>query len=68
MFHTKHMQQGLGVFRLLCEDGRRANKLDGYAVDTIDGDRDPNVEFKISCRAIPDADALTKARQIFGVS
>ena len=67
VFQVKHMQQGLGIFRLVFEDGRYANKLDGYAVDTIDGDRDPNVEFKLSDRAIPDADALTRARKIFAV-
>ena len=67
VFHTKHLQQGLGVFRLVYENGRYANKLDGYAVDLIDGDRDPNVEFKLSDRPVPDADALTRARTLFGV-
>jgi hypothetical protein len=43
------LQEGLGVFSMVCEVPRKpAGKLDGYAVDLIDGDRDPNTEHKIS--------------------
>jgi len=68
VFERKHVQQGLGVFSMVSEvSGEPANKLDGYAVDLIDGDPDPNTEFKILDKEMKDEDAISKARVIFGV-
>ena len=68
VFDRKHVQEGLGVFAMVREStGKAARKLDGYAVDLIDGDRDPNTEYKIEAKPMPDADALAKAREIFKV-
>ena len=53
---------------IVCETaGGPPNKLDGYAVDLIDGQRDPNTEYKISNRPVSDADALTQAKRLFDV-
>ena len=68
VFERKHVQEGLGVFAMVREsDDKAARKLDGYAVDLIDGDRDPNTEYKIDDKPVPDEDALTKAREKFNV-
>jgi hypothetical protein len=68
VFVRKHVQEGLGVFSMVCEaPGKPARKLDGYAVDLIDGDRDPNVEHKISEREVSDEYAISEARKIFNV-
>lgn len=68
VFDSKHVQEGLGVFAMVCETaGKAPNKIDGYAVDLIDGDRDPNTEHKISDTPVSDKHALTCAKQIFNV-
>lgn len=69
VFERKHVQEGLGVFSMVREvSGQPVNKLDGYAVDLIDGDRDPNTEIKISNQEVKDEDAIIEARRIFGVA
>jgi hypothetical protein len=69
VFDRKHVQEGLGVFVIVCESaGGPPNKLDGYAVDLIDGQRDPNTEYKISNKPVSDADALNKAKRLFNVA
>jgi hypothetical protein len=69
VFSKRHVQEGLGVFALLSETTRAAaTKLDGYAVDLIDGDRDPNTEVKISEKRVSDEEALRQARKRFGFS
>lgn len=66
VFERKHVQEGLGVFAIVCEASRKpARKLDGYAVDLIDGDRDPNAEHKISDTPVSDERALSEAKRIF---
>nr|MBL8410393.1 hypothetical protein [Dechloromonas sp.] len=68
VFERKHVQEGLGVFTMVRESTEKfAMKLDGYAVDLIDGDRDPNTEFKIDDKPLPDEEALCKARERFKV-
>lgn len=68
VFERKHVQEGLGVFAMVCEaTGRPPRKLDGYAVDLIDGDRDPNTEHKISDSPTSDDQALAEARRVFNV-
>jgi hypothetical protein len=68
VFDRKHVQEGLGVFSMVCEVPKKpANKLDGYAVDLIDGDRDPNTEYKIAKTETRDKIAIAEARKIFGV-
>jgi hypothetical protein len=68
VFQHKHVQEGLGVFTMVRESPDNApTKLDGYAVDLIDGDRDPNTEFKISDEPIADAIALAQAKKKFGI-
>ena len=68
VFERKHVQEGLGVFAMVREsDDKAAVKLDGYAVDLIDGDRDPNTEYKIDNKPVPDEQALSKARETFHV-
>lgn len=68
VFHRKHVHEGIGVFTIVMEvPGQPACKLDGYAVDLVDGNRDPNVEWKICDREVTDVAALEKARQIFNV-
>ena len=39
--------------------------LDGYAADLIDGDKDPNREYKISDGKVSDEKALEEAHEIF---
>lgn len=69
VFERRHVQQGLGVFSMVCEiSGSPVNKLDGYAVDLIDGEPDPNTELKISDTDVKDEAALSEARRIFGVT
>jgi hypothetical protein len=68
VFERKHVQEGLGVFTIVCEDaGKPARKLDGYAVDLIDGDRDPNTEYKISDTPISDERVLAEAKRKFNI-
>lgn len=68
VFDRKHVQEGLGVFSLVRESSAKApRKLDGYAVDLIDGDRDPNTEYKISDVPVSDEVALAEARKRFKV-
>jgi hypothetical protein len=68
VFHRKHVQEGLGVFTMIRESsGTAPNKLDGYAVDLIDADRDPNTELKISDEPVSDAQALAEAKNKFGI-
>ncbi len=68
VFVTKHVQEGLGVFAIVFEvPGKAARTLDGYSVDLIDGDRDPNTEHKISDSVVKDEFALAEARRIFNV-
>lgn len=62
----KNIQEGLGVFHMIVQKaGEPASILDGYAVDLIDGDRDPNYEHKISDEEMSDTEALDQAREIF---
>jgi hypothetical protein len=62
----KHVQEGLGVFNMIVQKADEpASILDGYAVDLIDGDRDPNCEHKISDEETSDSDAFAQARSIF---
>ena len=66
VFDRKHVQEGLGVFAIVCElPGEPARKLDSYAVDLIDGDRDPNTGHKIPDTETTDEFALSKARELF---
>jgi hypothetical protein len=66
VFGSKNQQQGLAFFRLVVpRKGAPANVLDGYSADLIDGDRDPNKEYKISDGKVSDEDALKEARRIF---
>jgi hypothetical protein len=68
VFHRKHVHEGLGFFALIRESTQAApTKLDGYAVDLIDGDRDPNTEHKISEEPVTDIEALRIAKEKFGV-
>jgi hypothetical protein len=69
VFRRKHVHEGLGVFTIVCEEpGQAAMKLDGYAVDLVDGNRDPNTEYKIADTAVSDSWALERAQEIFKVS
>ncbi|WP_280151730.1 hypothetical protein [Piscinibacter sp. XHJ-5] len=69
VFVRKHVQEGLGVFTLVRESSEKApTKLDGYAVDLIDGDRDPNTEYKICDEPLPDEESLAEARKRFNVT
>jgi len=66
VFGTKDQQQGFASFRLLIPKKRApAHALDGYSADLIDGDRDPNKEYKISDGVVKDEDALEQARKFF---
>jgi hypothetical protein len=66
VFERKHQQQGLAVFDLIIpQRGRTPNIMDGYATDLIDGDRDPNKEYKISDKVVSDEWALSQARDRF---
>jgi len=68
VFEHKHVQEGLGVFAMVRESNdKAARKLDGYAVDLIDGERDLNTEFKIDDKPVSDEEALTKAREKFNI-
>jgi hypothetical protein len=67
VFDQKHVQEGLGVFAIIREKSGPATKLDGYSVDLIDGDRDPNTEHKISESPVSDDQALKEARRIFSI-
>ncbi len=68
VFDRKHVQEGLGVFTMVRESAEAGpTKLDGYAVDLIDGDRDPNTEFRISEKPMPDAEAIAHAKKQFGL-
>lgn len=68
VFDRKHVQEGLGVFVMVRETCDKApTKLDGYAVDLIDGDRDPNTEYRISTKPVTDEEAIAKARERFNV-
>ena len=68
VFDRKHVQEGLGVFSMVCEVPRKPTcKLDGYAVDLIDGDRDPNTEHKIANKEVRDEYSIAEARKIFNV-
>lgn len=68
VFERTHVQEGLGVFAMVRESsGTAPTKLDGYAVDLIDGDRDPNTEYKISAKPVTDTDAIAAARRRFNV-
>jgi hypothetical protein len=68
VYDTRHQQSGIGVFRVVrSRKGELRDKLDGYAVDMVDGQKDPNTEYRISTAFISDADALREAKEIFGV-
>lgn len=68
VFDRRHVQEGLGFFTMVRESADKApTKLDGYAVDLIDGDRDPNIEHKVSEGPVTDAEALKKAEELFGI-
>ena len=65
----KNVQEGLGVFSMIVQaSGEHASILDGYAVDLIDGERDPNKEHKISDSEVTDEKAFSEAKRIFGLS
>jgi hypothetical protein len=66
VFRRNHVQEGLGVFAIVCEQpGEPPTRLVGYAVDVIDGNRDPNTEHKIADTVMPESEALKKAKEIF---
>jgi len=66
VYRTNHKQNGIGVFKLVKSSNKLPpNILDGYAVDMIDGDKDPNTEHKVSDEIIGTEEALSKAREIF---
>lgn len=68
VYHRRHVQEGLGFFSIVRESLDRApTKLDGYAVDLIDADRDPNIEYKVSDEPMTDGKALKRAKELFGV-
>jgi hypothetical protein len=68
VFERKHVQEGLGIFAMVRESTDKVpKKLDGYSVDLIDCNRDPNTEYKISERPMPDDKALMEARKRFNV-
>jgi hypothetical protein len=68
VYDTNHQQNGIGVFRIVqSRKGEPRDKLDGYAVDMVDGQKDPNTEHRISMDFVSDADALKQAKAIFGV-
>jgi hypothetical protein len=67
VYGRPHQQYGLGVFKLVKSAANRPpDRLDGYAVDMIDGQKDPNTEHKISDQIVTTKKALAKARSIFG--
>lgn len=69
VFERNYVHEGLGIFAMVPEDtGKPPTKLDGYSVDLIDGDRDPNTEYKINVKPVADEVALAKAREIFQLS
>ena len=68
VYRTSHQQNGIGVFSIIKEDeSQPPNVLDGYAVDMIDGKKDPNREHKINDRIVSTETALEQARAIFNV-
>jgi hypothetical protein len=68
VYGRSNQQQGLAVFNLICpKKGKPPTILDGYAVDLIDGDKNPNKERKISDGITTDDEALIEARRIFSV-
>lgn len=68
VYRTKHQQNGIGVFKIIKPSKKLpANMLDGYAVDMVDGDKDPNREHKISDDIIDTDCALSEAKRIFNV-
>lgn len=68
VYQTNHQQNGIGSFKLIKSDPNNPpDTLDGYAVDMIDGTKDPNTEHKISDLVVKTEDALAKAKEIFGV-
>jgi hypothetical protein len=63
---VKGQHLGIGVFKLLRTHKRKpAYAIDGYSADLVDGDKDPNYEHKISCKRIPDNEALERAKKYF---
>ena len=68
VYRTNHQQNGIGVFKMIKENENiPPNVLDGYAVDMIDGDKDPNREYKIDDGIMSTEEALEKAKVIFNV-
>jgi hypothetical protein len=66
VFEKQHQQHGIGFFRIIrrrMSDG--GDKLDGYAVDMVDGMKDPNTEYRVSEGFLSDADALLRAKALF---
>ncbi|WP_226663542.1 hypothetical protein [Alteriqipengyuania lutimaris] len=67
VFEQKYSQQGIGHFQIISEERNgRPTKLDGYAVDVTDGQRDPNTEKKISDVRLGDEEIFKQARKVFG--
>ncbi|MEM1183940.1 MAG: hypothetical protein AAGI53_02955 [Planctomycetota bacterium] len=64
VYGTSHQQNGIGSFQLY-SSGKYPDRIDGYSVDMIDGQKDPNTEHKVSETPIPIEDALNRARAIF---
>jgi hypothetical protein len=69
MHENRADQRGIAVFDLITqEDGGYPSILDGYAADLIDGQKDPNKEYKISETAVKDEFALIEAHRIFKIA
>lgn len=63
---SKGQHLGIGVFKLRRTHKRKpAYAIDGYSADLVDGDKDRNDEIKISCKRIPDEEALERAKKHF---
>lgn len=68
VYRTSHQQNGIGVFSIIKEDENESpNILDGYAVDMIDGDKDPNREHKINDGIVSMDKAIEQAKCLFNV-
>ena len=66
MHNSKSLHEGLAHFDILLQTPSSPPYiLEGYSADLIDGDKDPNKEYKIAETVIRDEDALREAHRIF---
>lgn len=69
VIRTNHQQSGIGIFKLSKSSAKNPpDRLDGYAVDMVDGKKDPNTEHKLSDSVMNQEDALKKAKQRFNLT